>query len=417
MHRKQGVELLPLDTEIERTLRGLRKVKSVEIAEMVDERLTGAANQKFAAEVPQERDTVEDFWRPVIQDEYSAVRQPAIDANNFKLKPTLITMVQQNQFTGHPIENPNEHLGRFLRMANTVKLNGVRPKVIKLQLFPFSLRDIAATWFDSLPYGSVNTWEELMEAYLSRFFPPSLTSERRGEITTFKQGEDESLYTAWERYKRLQKRCPMHGIDLKTQMDIFYRSMNYTSKGIIDTACGGAFRRRRAEEARQLIEDLARCNMRPPSESSGSSSRAKGNGMIELNKMSAIEAKLDALMHRVDKRMHSANEIGAVEREGRVNNAEGHATEGSYAVEEVNYLNEQRVYHFKPNPNLPTHYTLALRNHENFSYGGGAQQVPRHGQNFQQGYAPPRFQQQQQGEGRNEYQGQKRAQTFEDQML
>ena len=302
-------------------------------------------------------------------------------------------------------------------MANTVKLNGVRPEVIKLQLFPFSLRDIAASWFDSLPYGSVNTWEELMEAYLSRFFPLSLTSERRGEITTFKQGEDESLYTAWERYKRLLKRCPMHGIDLKTQMDIFYYSMNYTSKGIIDAACGGAFKKRRAEEAKQLIEDLARCNMRPPSESSGSSSRAKGNGMIELNKMSAMEAKLDALMHRLDKRMHSANEIGAVEREGRVNNAEGRAEEGSYAVEEANYLNEERAYHFKTNPNLPTHYTPTLRNHENFSYGGGSQHFPRHGQNFQQGYAPPRFQQQQQGEGRNEYQGQKRAQTFEDQML
>ena len=136
--------------------------------------------------------------------------------------------------------------------------------------------------------------------------------------------------------------------------------------------------------------------------------------MIELNKMSAIEAKLDALMHRVDKRMHSANEIGAVKREGRVNNAEGRAAEGLYAVEEANYLNEQKAYHFKPNPNLPTHYTPALRNHENFSYGGGAQEVPRHGQNFQQGYVPPRFQQQQQGEGRNEYQGKKRAQTFED---
>ena len=201
-------------------------------------------------------------------------------------------------------------------MANTVKLNGMRPEVIKLQLFPFSLRDIAASWFDSLPYGSVNTWEELMEACLSRFFPPSLTSKRRGEITTFKQGEDESLYTAWERYKRLLKRCPMHGIDLKTPMDIFYHSMNYTSKGIIDAACGRALKRRRAEEARQLIEDLARCNMRPPSESSGSSSRAKGSGMVELNKMSTMEAKLDALMHRLDKRMHTANEIGALEREG-----------------------------------------------------------------------------------------------------
>ena len=75
-------------------------------------------------------------------------------------------MVQHNQFTSHPTEYPNEHMGRFLRMANTAKLNGVRPEVIKLQLFPFSLRDTIATWFESLPYGSVNTWEELVEAYL-----------------------------------------------------------------------------------------------------------------------------------------------------------------------------------------------------------------------------------------------------------
>ena len=83
---------------------------------------------------------------------------------------------------------------------------------------------------------------------MSRFFPLALTSEKRGEIIVFKKGEDESLYNAWERYKRLLKRCPMHGIDLTTQMDIFYHAMNYTSKCIIDAACCGAFKRRSAEE-------------------------------------------------------------------------------------------------------------------------------------------------------------------------
>ena len=90
-------------------------------------------------------------------------------------------------------------------MANIVKLNGVRLEVIKLQLFPFSLRDVAATWFESLPTGSVNSWEELVEVYMSRFFPTGLTSESIGEIIVFKQGEDESLYNAWERHKRLLK--------------------------------------------------------------------------------------------------------------------------------------------------------------------------------------------------------------------
>ena len=137
-----------------------------------------------------------------------------------------------------------------MRMPNTVKLNGVRPEVIKLQLFPFSLRYVVATWFDSLPVGSMNSWEELVEAYMSRFFPLALTSKRIGEIIVFKQGGDESLYNAWERYKRLLKRCPMHGIDLTTQMDIFYHAMNYASKGIIDTSCYRDFKRRSGEEAR-----------------------------------------------------------------------------------------------------------------------------------------------------------------------
>ena len=68
----------------------------------------------------------------MIREEYLAVRQPTIDANNFELKPALITMVQQNQFIWHPSKDPNEHMGRFLRIANTMKLNGVNPDVIKL---------------------------------------------------------------------------------------------------------------------------------------------------------------------------------------------------------------------------------------------------------------------------------------------
>ena len=51
---------------------------------------------------------MDDFWRPVIQDEYSAVRQPTIEANNFELKPALIALVQQHQYTGHPSKDPNE---------------------------------------------------------------------------------------------------------------------------------------------------------------------------------------------------------------------------------------------------------------------------------------------------------------------
>ena len=172
----------------------------------------------------------------------------------------------------------------------------------------------------------------------------------------------------------------MHGIDFKTQMDIVYYALNDTSKGIIDASCYGAFKRKSAEEARDLIEDQAKCNMKAPSEFSRGNNR--GKGVMELRKMTTMEAKLDVIMHRMDKqerKMHTAHEIGAMERELMRRSVDAPTEDDSYGVEEVKYVNEPRNYHFKPNPNLPTHYSPALRNHENFLYGGGALQGPRHG--------------------------------------
>ena len=166
----------------------------------------------------------------------------------------------------------------------------------------------------------------------------------------FKQEEDESLYNAWERYKRLLKRCLMHSIDLATHMDIFYHAMNYTSKGIIDAACYGAFKRNSVQEANQLIEDVTKSNYRASSKTSGSSSRLRGGGVIELNKMTAIEAKLDALMDKLgnqERIMHSAHEVGTMEgNEHKSITDEGFAHEGLYQVEEAQFMVENISYNF-----------------------------------------------------------------------
>ena len=157
----------------------------------------------------------------------------------------------------------------------------------------------------------------------------------------------------------------------------FYHAMNYASKGIIDASYCGDFKRRSAEEARPLIEDLVKCNYKAPSEALGSSNILRGSGLIGLNHMTAIEAKLDAVMNKLgnnERRMHTIHE-------------EGPNHEGSYQVEEAQYLNANRSYTFKPILNLPTHYTPELRSHDNFSYGGEAQQGQRPGQNMQQYHA------------------------------
>ena len=116
---------------------------------------------------------------------------------------------------------------------------------------------------------------------------------------------------------------------------------------------------------------------------------------MDLSKMTTMEAKLDAIINRMDKqerKMHTTHEIGVVERELLRGSADVPTEELFFDAEEVKYSGEPRSYDFKHDPNLPAHYQPALRNLENFSYGGGASQGPRHGQNPQQGYKqPPRF--------------------------
>ena len=56
----------------------------------------------------------------------------------------------------------------------------------------------------------------------------------------------------------------MHGIDMKTRIDIVYHSLNDTSKGIIDASCCGALKRKSVEEVRDLIVDLSQMQHESP---------------------------------------------------------------------------------------------------------------------------------------------------------
>ena len=74
MHMKQDSNLLPKDTELERTLISLRKTKRAENTAMPDERHDQIEEQRTTARRPPITDIMEDFRRIIIQEEYSAIR-------------------------------------------------------------------------------------------------------------------------------------------------------------------------------------------------------------------------------------------------------------------------------------------------------------------------------------------------------
>ena len=61
MHRKQDSGLFPADTELERTLRSLRKTKRAENAAIADERHDQTEEHRTSAKRPPLTDTMKDF--------------------------------------------------------------------------------------------------------------------------------------------------------------------------------------------------------------------------------------------------------------------------------------------------------------------------------------------------------------------
>ncbi|GJW75482.1 reverse transcriptase domain-containing protein [Tanacetum coccineum] len=74
-----------------------------------------------------------------------AIVVPAIIADNFELKHSLLTLVQNKQFFGHDKEDPHAHIRYFNKITSTMKFPNVPSTSVKLMLFPFSLEGAART--------------------------------------------------------------------------------------------------------------------------------------------------------------------------------------------------------------------------------------------------------------------------------
>nr|GEU96740.1 reverse transcriptase domain-containing protein [Tanacetum cinerariifolium] len=96
---------------------------------------------------------------------------------------------------------------------------------LKNDMIQQSLTYHATAWFDRFPRNSINTFEQMAKMFLGKYFPPSMVTKLRNEITNFRQRPDESLFKAWERYKLSINRCPNHNMLPTTQIDTFYNGL------------------------------------------------------------------------------------------------------------------------------------------------------------------------------------------------
>ena len=107
------------------------------------------------------------------------------------INATLMNFVMKDQFSGSPNEDAASHLNTFVELCGMQNKKYMDNDIVKLKLFPFSLRDHAKIWFSSLPRNSINSWDKCKGAFITKYFPPAKIISLRTQIMNFKQLEHE----------------------------------------------------------------------------------------------------------------------------------------------------------------------------------------------------------------------------------
>ena len=151
----------------------------------------------------------------------------------------------------------NMHLTNFIKVFNTVKYNGVAEEALRLRLFPLALGDRAKHWLTSQPPDSITSWNDLVQKFLTKFFPPGKIAQFVQEINTFRQLEEESLAEAWDRFHELLRKCPHYRLTRWMQVPTFYNGLRNATRSMIDASAGGALMKKTTDQAYEILEDTA----------------------------------------------------------------------------------------------------------------------------------------------------------------
>src|SRR3954464_10370174 len=180
---------------------------------------------------------------------------PATSAPFYEIKPALLNLVMKEQFSGDG-EDAALHLNNFVELCDMQKYKEVDGDIVKLKLFPFSLRGIAKEWLQSLPRNIINSWDKCKDACIGKYYPPAKIIQLRSNIMNFRQLDNEHIAQAWERMKSLVKNYPTHGLTTWMVIQTFYAGLNFNSQNLLDSAAGGTFMATTLGAATKLLDEM-----------------------------------------------------------------------------------------------------------------------------------------------------------------
>jgi hypothetical protein len=180
----------------------------------------------------------------------------ALATTHYEVKPGIIKLVVTNPFRGLEDDNPYRHIKEFTMICNTMQ-QGVLAAWFKRNLFPFSLEDEAQRWYTFESVEAKGNWDELVKKFLLKFFPISKVQDLRRQVLTLKQGEDEGIDEAWDRFNELLERGPNLGFFGDFMLHTFYFSLTPNPFHFVSMCAGGDIMDKTISEAAQILQRIS----------------------------------------------------------------------------------------------------------------------------------------------------------------
>ncbi|KAK8535975.1 hypothetical protein V6N12_012638 [Hibiscus sabdariffa] len=111
------------------------------------------------------------------------------------------------------------------------------------------------------------------------------------------------MHEAWERYRDLFRRYPMHGLPKWTQVSIFYNSVNTPTWMMLDNSANGTLLDKPPREGLEILEKRAQNDYQHPTTRRGSMRR----GTTQLESSDTILAQISALTIMVKNMQKQSN--------------------------------------------------------------------------------------------------------------
>ncbi|KAM1771992.1 hypothetical protein ACFX11_046742 [Malus domestica] len=257
--RSESIDIAPYNPEPEQILRKVRgEIKQNQALVSVPSSSSPPHFSSIKEEKPQgdmaDNRTLRELATPNTDQQPLCITYPN-DEGGCELKSGMIHYLPK--FHGFSTEDANKHLMEFHVVCSGMRPANVNEEQVKLRAFPFTLEAKAKEWLYNLPPGSINTWNQVKQAFLEQYFPATKAASIRKDICAIRQQHGEPFGDYYERFTHLVASCPNHQISEHLLIQYFYEGLCGTDRIMLDAASGGAFMDKTPINAKALLKNIA----------------------------------------------------------------------------------------------------------------------------------------------------------------